>query len=209
MDIRALHDFKEAENCLYCRVMGAETHQRRPQPLPSVEVLDLAVYFVLAYTIRENCFASVPVSYQIMREWGMNEAQLFAAARKNTKAQLPWTFSPMDQILNELQGGEGEVQFPPCMVRSYVLTNAQKFYGAYWMTEHEVLKSIRQKLVEDFYILPSSVHECIILPEAWELSPVSLKTMVREINQTVLSPKERLTDSVYRYCENTDRLELV
>ena len=81
----------------------------------------------------------------------------------------------------------------------YVLSNTESCYGAWWMTDPVLLRGLFLRFKKDFYILPSSVHECILLPFSGELNPEEMKVMVREINQTVLSPEDVLTDSVYIY----------
>ncbi|MBQ7925064.1 MAG: hypothetical protein IJ335_02090, partial [Lachnospiraceae bacterium] len=50
-----------------------------------------------------------------------------------------------------------------------------------------------------FYILPSSVHEVILLKDDGEESPSKLQEMVREINQCEVDPTEVLSDSIYHY----------
>lgn len=81
----------------------------------------------------------------------------------------------------------------------YVLTNTRRSYGAAWIMDPDVLKKISGKLEDDFYILPSSVHECMILPVHFREDPDSLAQMVEEINESQVAPEEILSDNVYVY----------
>ena len=68
------------------------------------------------------------------------------------------------------------------------------------MASPEILKGVHEKLGEDFYILPSSVHEVLILKESDFPGPVEeLKEMVATINRDQVEPVDRLTDTVYRF----------
>ena len=70
-----------------------------------------------------------------------------------------------------------------------------------------VRRLIGEKLGDDYYVLPSSIHECMILPAGLRPDPKELQDMVREINLTQVEPEEILADSVYRYERHTERLE--
>ena len=66
-------------------------------------------------------------------------------------------------------------------------------------------EQIGESLKSDYYVLPSSIHECLILP-AEGFSEAQLKTMVEEINETRLPPQEVLSNQVYYYDRNLRRL---
>ena len=52
---------------------------------------------------------------------------------------------------------------------------------------------------KEYYVLPSSIHETIIVPKNASMNATELKNMVMEINGKEVSPDEVLTDSVYEY----------
>ncbi len=51
----------------------------------------------------------------------------------------------------------------------------------------------------DFFILPSSIHEVLIVPDNGEMKLPELEAMVRDVNATQVAPPDKLTDSVYHY----------
>ena len=73
----------------------------------------------------------------------------------------------------------------------------------------DMLKQIAVQLKADsFFLLPSSVHEWIILPE-WERDDVGyLREMVEEANRTAVADIDLLSNHVYRYDKNTDMVEI-
>ena len=66
------------------------------------------------------------------------------------------------------------------------------------------MKNIGNILDGNFYILPYSIHEMLVLPDDGKISVDELKMMVTDINMTEVEPAERLTDSVYYYDTNSD-----
>ena len=91
----------------------------------------------------------------------------------------------------------------------YVLTNTEKSFGASAVLFPAVLKAVREHLQSDYYVLPSSIHECIIIPADENLNPAALHEMVKEINEEHVAPEELLGDSVYFYSQKKQRLEIV
>ena len=91
----------------------------------------------------------------------------------------------------------------------YVLTNAEKSFGASAILFPAILQAVRARLQSDYYVLPSSIHECIIIPSDEQLDPEALHEMVKEINEEHVAPEELLGDSVYRYSQKRQRLEIV
>ena len=60
----------------------------------------------------------------------------------------------------------------------------------------------RQEIAEklgDFYVLPSSIHEVMIVPKSTGRSLEELELMVRSVNSSEVEPDEVLSDHVYEY----------
>lgn len=89
----------------------------------------------------------------------------------------------------------------------YVLSNKQKLQGAACMFYPEILRKFANENKCDLYILPSSIHEVILLPAESDTSRENLLDMVTEINRTQVEECEILADSVYFYERNSDKIE--
>ena len=81
----------------------------------------------------------------------------------------------------------------------YVLTNADKMNGANSILDAKTMEDISEKIGGDFYILPSSLHEVIILPDTPEMDKDYLEHMVQDINAGQVAPEDKLSDHVYMY----------
>ena len=81
----------------------------------------------------------------------------------------------------------------------YVATVPDKNSGAGVLAYQDFMEQAAEKLGGDFFVLPSSIHEILLIPDDGEQSINFLRDMVREVNATEVSPAEKLTDNVYHY----------
>ena len=88
----------------------------------------------------------------------------------------------------------------------YVLTNAKMFLGAACVFYPEVLSSIGNAVQTDYYILPSSIHECIILPASSGYSREELEEIVRQVNEAQVPEQEILSNHVYFYDKAAEKM---
>ena len=88
--------------------------------------------------------------------------------------------------------------------RMFVLSNQYRHFGAACILYNRVLEDIGNQLNENFYILPSSIHEVIILPEGFSPCEEDLNEMIIDINQTQVSEEEILSNHAYYY-DRTER----
>jgi hypothetical protein len=71
------------------------------------------------------------------------------------------------------------------------------WYGAGAMAVPCLMEQVREK-IGNFYILPSSVHEIICIPESLGMDDIDeLRYMVKTVNSTEVEPQDRLSDDVY------------
>ena len=79
----------------------------------------------------------------------------------------------------------------------WVLTNELGIYGATAMLYDGVLEEAGEKWEQNFYIIPSSVHELILLLEEWDMEQLDL--MIKEVNEREVKDDEILSDHAYLY----------
>lgn len=84
--------------------------------------------------------------------------------------------------------------------KMYVVSNSERNFGAAAILYQSFLEDFANKTMSDYYILPSSIHEVILIPVENEENEVErLKNMVCEVNNTELSIEEILSDSIYLF----------
>lgn len=89
-----------------------------------------------------------------------------------------------------------------------ILSNARRVHGAACVLYPGVLERLAWKEGRDLYVIPSSVHEMILLPDIGAQQPMELKEIIREVNRTQVDPAEVLSDSLYRYSRAEGRLSI-
>lgn len=192
-------DWEQAKNALYPKLVNAEWNRRLLGNTPHRNFLDLAVVYDLR--IPEcggvDDIGSVQIHGRLMESWGKSEEDLYQEAMKNMAARGDTAFQSMwDVIPGELPADEkpaGE------SLQIYILTNQERRFGAAKLLDVAALERIAGE-VGNFVVLPSSLHEALIVPEgARRMGYAQLAEMVKEINSSMLLPEERLSDHVYTY----------
>ena len=143
-----------------------------------------------------------------LKNWKVTIDDVYKAALKNTPDLLHCRISSMASLFEKcgvnVDGKEIDLRdYVPSDM--YILTNETKLNGAACILYENVLYDFAQKLGEDLYILPSSVHEVILLPKLSVFEKDELVNMVREVNTEGVAAEEVLSDHVYEY-NRTQRL---
>lgn len=174
-----------------CCMVGWEANEKALEEVPHTRILDLAAVYRCPARIGDGCTVSLLMDRKACRRYGLQDRELAAAARRNTEAI---GFSV--QRMGGLPGAQGRCR-PGTM---YVLTGRAGAYGASVLLCPDPLDWLAEEVGTDLYILPSSVHE-VIAVAAPGMDPSALQGIVKEINRTesLISPHEVLSDSVYRY----------
>lgn len=149
--------------------------------------------------------ASFKISKQNAEKMGISEQNLFLTALENSYADFKT--DNIGLMLKKMGFDLGmdfdEAMLPPMTV----ITTNSLYCGAIHLTNTKKLKELADKLNDDLYILPSSLHELIAVPVS--LGKVEqLRQMVSEVNQTEVSETELLSYSVYRFNRDTEKVTL-
>lgn len=123
-------------------------------------------------------------------------------AISNIPALTPTSFRGMSEVISEMMGISPDeldtMGMPTDNEQMYVLTNKLKLNGATALLDEKMMGEIVDTLV-DIYILPSSIHELLIIPVKTGVEVNALLSMVCEVNDTQVAPEERLSNHVYTY----------
>lgn len=92
--------------------------------------------------------------------------------------------------------------------RLYVVTNHRKINGSAVLLYPELLKKIGERFGGGYYVIPSSIHEVLLLKDTGEDRSEALNAMIREVNETHVAPEERLSDHVYYYSVSEEELQI-
>lgn len=197
-DVESLTDYEQTRTKLFVEVVGAERNAAMLNKLPHTQVEDMAIVYRIQVAEKDGEIASTPVSSQLMDAMGVTAEELHQDALANSAMLRPAKVQRLSELLAEMMGVPAEVterSAPPLIV----VTTEDKIKGACAMFYPEMMNQLAKEAGGDFFILPSSVHEVLVMPDNGEMSVEELKDMVASINGDVVEPVDVLTDQVYHY----------
>lgn len=165
----------------------------------------------------EDLVTTMLISNFIMKRLKFTEEELFQFAKTNTAKRtgiivkpLSNPFSDIFDFCNEMSAKTDIWNFSDDTSDSAILSNKNYMNGAALILCDEVMdKVVEHYKVNVLYILPSSIHEVIIIPDSDSVDVEYLKNMVYEINRSTVAPEERLSDHVYKYTCATKSFEML
>lgn len=140
---------------------------------------------------------SYKVKPEHLERFGVSEEVLFHAAWECTNPTL--TATNMIEVIAEMMNMDISEVEKMADTNQIILSNQSKVYGAIAMCNKEMLATIANKYNTNLIILPSSIHECIVIPQQTGMDSNQLNTMVREVNETQVALEEQLSDHAYYY----------
>jgi hypothetical protein len=191
------------------RLIGRRGNENLLEEIPYIEFLDLVLCFYYAYQGKALGEGTILVHNSHVEMWGTCTAELLRLAQSNTPRLFPWRCSSLENILEEISGHDTpDVSIdedPEVSIR--VLSNAKRVHGAVCMLYPGVLEKLAAQ--ENVYILPSSVHEVLLLADRGGERADELKNMIAEVNSTQVPPEEVLSDSLYYYDYSEKRVKII
>ncbi len=229
VDLSNFTDYQKAKRQIAFRLVNYEKNKELLVDVPFKRFLDLAVIFYYSVQEPPFYGkASILICREHMEKWDISLEELYQNARSNTQVLFPARIENIENVMVEMlekgladkaslfeAGGLGpdgqewmdellsqlqrDFEREENKIPMYVLSNTQKLYGAACILYVNILEKFSGLINSDFYILPSSVHEVILLPVSEHSSTPALLDMVTKINKTQVEESEILADSVYYF----------
>ena len=211
VDVSALMDYDTMKDKLSIEVISADTNEDLLSKIPHDRIEDLAVVYRFVLESNENGRASILVSNDLIERMGVSPEQLKADALENAPEIRPAVIQGMNEVMREMMGPEvfemmGISEQTEEMM--YVATVPDKNSGAGVLAYQDFMDQAAEKIGGDFFILPSSIHEILLVPDDGQKGADELRAMVMDVNATQVSPEEKLTDNVYHYDSKEHIFEL-
>lgn len=187
-------DFDCMGSLIECRLVNGETNRHRLKGMPHKRIGEFALTYQARTGEARHGYYMMQIDERLMKEWGVDEEELHETAVRNMDLEHNFVFRHMDELMGMSLGSN-----------MFVLTSRSKINGATVIISEEVRRKVSSYMGGDYYILPSSIHELIIIATDRAPSPECLADMVREVNRTkYVSPEEFLSDNVYEYIAEMD-----
>jgi len=219
MGVPDIFDYEKMKNKLQVRICDREWNEEHLADKVVTEHGDFAAYYAVNVEENEGGIGSIPVTVTLMNEWGVTAEQIQAdavAADRNRGVVL----MDMNEMVKSMIFGEEpenllneKLDIETMREPMFCLTNAKKMNGASLLLQEDIRKQIGECMGSDYFVLPSSIHEVLILPDNGLFEVPELNAMVKEVNETQVERQEQLSDKV-QFCdgktavmENAERRE--
>lgn len=211
-DLEVRFDWEFLRPRLEIRLVEKERNRAYLQDKVYEGMLDLAVMFGVVFRQKDGLQASIPVTQALMESCGIGREELSEAAWQNLQRE-EFDIKPMSEILQSLMGedvflpeflcGEGGTEL-------YVATNEWDLFGARVMCRKDLLGAFAGGLGRNLYLLPSSVHEIILVRDEGNMDVEQLREVVHEVNgnEGVMRNEDILSDSVYYFDRETGEVRI-
>lgn len=210
-------DFANVKDKIFVAFINKQRNAEKLLDIPYTEMEDLAVIYKVMLTSSKEGTATITITNPMMEQWGITKEELHALSVANSRRILPPEVLPLGKMVEKMMRSNGMSEeqldemcneiFAPDEIPMFVITNDLKLNGAATIYYSDVLEKIAEKLRDDLYILPSSIHEVIAIPSRYE-DLESLSAMVKEVNSTQVAEEEQLSDNVYMYTASTKELHI-
>ncbi len=212
LDMSFFTDFERVKDGICYELINAKENEELLNSIPHVLFLDLAFCFYYAYNCKDFGDGTIRINNSHADMWHTSSGQLMELAEKNTPRLFPWECVSMENILAELSGADmsnsctdvengsdimDEMNLFLEKTPLHVLSNIKKIHGAVSFLYPGVMEELSKSFGCSFYILPSSIHEVILLARGEMDNEDELREMIRVINETQVEPEEVLSNSLY------------
>ena len=215
IDTSFFTDYANARPHIAYKLIHYERNRHLLADLPHFRYLDLAIVFYCLVSSSPSGSATILIRKDHLHFWNISPTQLFDAAKENTPRLLSYDLRNMNDLMEELLAPAHSALSDPDIKKEdaaicpmYVLTNQNKLNGASCILYEHLLEHFADRLCCDLYILPSSIHEVILIPATSDTSYQELSQMVQEVNDTQVSPEEILSDHVYYFSRSSGSIRM-
>ena len=216
-----LMDYGKVRERVYFRIVHGERNREMLSDAPHVDFLDLSIAFYVLVSAGDADAGSVLVDGRLMEKWisivkgGISKEELSKQAVENTPGLFPVKACSLSDALRErivADGGDDgldeffERRDKNYWVQPYLMTNEMGLYGFSAVLYPGTLGGMAEKLGSDLFVLPSSIHEAILVPRREGMDAEDFRQMVRAVNRQAVLPGIFLSNEVYLFEREGDRL---
>ena len=213
-DIGRIMDYDRVKKNLFMRLSAAEKNKDLLEHAPHIRKEDLAITFHIMLDQSDKGTATTMINDNMMEAYGIDLDQLYQDALLNSPVICPAQIENMGEALSRMMVEDMKsAGAPPELIQEMekdlkesnkdnpmtIITNDRLVDGASAIFYSGVMDLVGERMQGDYFILPSSVHETLVVPDDGRVSLQELTDMVKEVNMTQVSPEDQLTDQVYHY----------
>lgn len=207
VDINSIMNFEAMKDRIDCRLINLENNSGYLSDKPYKQIEDLALVYCVDLGRNSDGIMNTVVTDSLMESWQISADELDRVAMENLSHNESMEFCSMRDMLKNMMFPDTpdndpslNLMLPPADgPQMYVLTSDDKLYGAKFLADTGRMDSIAEKLGGDFMVIPSSINECILLPNDGSIDRKELESMIHQVNAEQVPEKEILSEHAYAY----------
>lgn len=207
VDVNTLFDYGSVKDKLQVRLCDPDKNGEWLADKAVTMHGDFAAYYTVNLSENEDGIASVTVTERMLAAWKVGIQTLHEDAMSADKDRGPALYSLEEMMDSMVFGGEEpenlfdwEKDVHDFSMPLFCMTNEGKMNGASLILHEDIRKQVGEFMKGDYYVLPSSIHEVLVIPDNGKFTVPELNAMVKEVNATQVGPEERLSDKV-QFCD--------
>lgn len=212
-NIRYLSDPNIAKGNIFMKILNYDKNEQWLHFHPYRKYLDLVIVYYIGVIDENGDMHTLNITYDMMQKFELDEEELYSLAAKNCKEKLRpriWSLAQMfPEIVHKMSTDMDEVTEAgiEALKNMYVLSNSHVILGAVAMLYEGVLEDFAAKIGGNILILPSSIHEVILITDSG-MDIKFLQELVRRINRQILEANEVLGENIYVYDKTTREIKI-
>lgn len=208
-------DITKIHSHIFFKVINYSLNKDLLQDVPYIPYLDLALVFYATIDSIDESLGTILIRNSHLTNWGIKQNELYAMAMENTIKKMPEEYLLMDDFIENFISKKDlpfvkEMPDPkgPSLTgrRMYIISNNSRLFGASIMCYPGMLESFCERLDSSYYLIPSSIHEIIIVPANDKEEIETYNAMVKEVNENSLDTEDILSDHVYYFDKTKNTL---
>ena len=202
--LNSLRNYEAVKDHLFIRVSNIKDKKDIMERAPYTLKEDLMITYHIRIDTNDDSVASTIITNNMMEAYGVSFSQLHKDAMENSVKIFPPVVQPLSSMIESLSQGFQNEERKDYNGEMLVITNETNVNGAAALFYPGIMDRISELIGGDYYILPSSIHECILLPVTRQPNYMELENMVKEVNTVMVPDEEQLGNRVY-YCDSIKR----
>ena len=195
-------EYEKLKDRLMLQLVPADINREALLCMPHRDFEDISLIYRFVLLAGGCSFASVPVTNALLETLKISPEQLHEDALRYAPEAFPASINSLPEVVENMSG------LPVLFDENRLfLASCGSHYGAGCLFYPGFLETAAEKLSGSYYILPSSVHELLLVAEDGTVDSEYLEAMVRAVNEAEVAPEDRLSNSVYHYDAKTGLLE--
>lgn len=191
-------DFDKIAHKIFPRLINYDLNKECLDNRPHKLWNDLVICYAINVKEDENGAATAVVTNALMQNWGITIEELNDIAMYNMQSDCKYSCRGMFSVVAEMSGIDMEDMFGETEDQMYVVTNGKSTYGAAIMLDTGYMEELRSRF-GDFTILPSSVHEIIVIPDKFVSKDMNFREMIQTVNSQEVPNADILSNRPYHF----------